>query len=223
MPQLVREKRQRTVIREINADRAADAIGPISPGCEMFGLYKGQFSLIELIEHALDYTGPAGVVISTWTAGNADISHFAYLVEDNRIRSCRWLLDASFPQRQPDYCRQLTEAFGVDSMRFTANHAKFVLLKNKTWNLCIRTSMNLNQNRRLETYEISDDPQMMAFLVEVARDAWESGSTLEQTLENSDRADKSVNVIGGKVKTDPRKRITSGKHPLVKRGVKPGG
>lgn len=49
-------------------------------------------------------------------------------------------------------------------MRSTRSHAKFVTLRNDDWNLAIRTSMNLNENERLELLEISDDPALADFL-----------------------------------------------------------
>lgn len=84
--------------------------------------------------------GPAPAVISTWTAAGADLAHTAGFLADGRVRSCRWLVDFSFPSRQPAYCAQLVERFGADSMRFTANHAKFVVMRNASWNMVLRTS-----------------------------------------------------------------------------------
>lgn len=38
---------------------AATAIGAISHGCEIYGLSKGAFSLVDILRHCLRYTGPA--------------------------------------------------------------------------------------------------------------------------------------------------------------------
>jgi len=56
---------------------AAAALGRITPGCEIYALTKGAFSLVDVLVHCLDATGPADVVVSTWTAAGADIS-FAF-------------------------------------------------------------------------------------------------------------------------------------------------
>ncbi len=60
----------------------AEAVGPVLPGCEIYGLTGGDFSLIDLIEHCLGFTGPARGVLSTWTASNSDLT-FAY-----KLMSC---------------------------------------------------------------------------------------------------------------------------------------
>ncbi len=163
----------RVLRQALTATSAAEAIGPIEPGSEIYGLTKGQFSLIDLIEHVLSYTGPCRAVISTWTAAGADIS-FAYrLMSGGKLTALRFLVDFSFPSRQPAYCAALRETFGDGCIRISKNHAKFVLLQNEKWNVVIRTSMNLNENRRLENFEISDDRNLAAFLESVIDEMFE--------------------------------------------------
>jgi hypothetical protein len=104
-------------------------------------------------------------VISTWTAAGADLDFALSLVRSGKIRSCRFVVDLSFPTRQPAYCAALRERFGDDCIRLTRSHAKFVVLTNSDWALCLRSSMNLNENRRLESWEISDDRGMADYLI----------------------------------------------------------
>lgn len=170
----------RVVRRALAAKNVGEAVGAIDHGCEIYGLTKGQWSLIDLIEHCLSATGPADVVVSTWTAANADITFANALFKNGLLRSLRFLVDFSFPSRQPAYCAALREAFGDDAIRLTRNHAKFVLIVNDEWSLVVRTSMNLNENRRLENFEISDSPEMATFLVEVVDEIFrEQGETFE--------------------------------------------
>jgi hypothetical protein len=79
-------------------------------------------------------------------------------------------VDFSFPSRQPAYCAALREAFGDEALRVTKTHAKFVLIRNTHWNLAIRTSMNLNANKRLENFEISDDARLCDYLTSFVDD-----------------------------------------------------
>jgi hypothetical protein len=158
---------KRIIRRDIASRSVADAVGPIIKGIECYGISKGQFSLIDLITYCLEATGPADVIISTWTAAGADLK-FAYkLMTAGQIRSLRFLVDFSFPSRQPAYCAALRETFGDDCIRISKNHCKFVTIRSNAWDLVIRTSMNLNENRRLESFEISDDANMADFLEEV--------------------------------------------------------
>ncbi|GMV81504.1 MAG: hypothetical protein AMXMBFR7_26880 [Planctomycetota bacterium] len=170
----------REIRRALSARNAAEALGEITRGCEIYGLSKGQFSLVDIIEHCLKATGPADVVLSTWTAAGADIDFALALLRNGSIRSMRFIVDFSFPTRQPAYCAALRERFGDDAIRLTKTHAKFVTITNTDWNLVIRSSMNLNENRRLESFEISDDAGMAAYLREVCQELFDGHAAGKQ-------------------------------------------
>ena len=159
---------------------AATAIGAISHGCEIYGLSKGAFSLVDILRHCLRYTGPAHVIASTWTAANADLGFAYQLLADGAIASMQFVVDFSFPVRQPEYCAALRERFGDASVRLTKNHAKFICVYNDVWNIVIRTSMNLNENRRLESFEISDDAGLCGFLRSVVAELFADHADGEQ-------------------------------------------
>lgn len=141
-------------------------------GREIFGLTKGQFSLIDLIEAVLDRTGPAALSISTWTAANTDVSTALALVASGRVTAARWLVDLTFVRRCPQLAARIREAFGADAVRVTKNHAKFSILQNPTWRVVIRTSMNLNHNPRLEDFTVAHDPELADFLEAALNDLW---------------------------------------------------
>ena len=146
---------------------ARDALSDFGRGVETYCLTFGQFSLMDAVEAVLEKTGPADVAISTWTAGNADLSRSAEHLHDGNIRSLRFVADCSFGQRQPGYLAELVRLFGDDAIRTTRTHAKFVVVTNDDWSVAIRTSMNLNENPRLESIEVSDDPELAGFLLRV--------------------------------------------------------
>lgn len=146
---------------------ARDALADFGRGMETYCLTFGQFSLMDAIEAILEKTGPADVAISTWTAGSADLSRSAEHLHDGNIRSLRFVADCSFGQRQPGYLAELVRLFGDDAIRTTRTHAKFAVITNDEWSVAVRTSMNLNENPRLESIEVSDDPELAAFLIGV--------------------------------------------------------
>lgn len=158
--------------RVSKVSNARDALADFDRGMETYCLTFGQFSLMDAVEAVLDKTGPAHVAISTWTAGGADLSRSAEHLHDERILSLRLLVDCSFGQRQPGYLAQCRELFGDDAIRTTRTHAKFVVITNDKWNVAIRTSMNLNENPRLESIEVSDDPALAGFLLSIVEELW---------------------------------------------------
>lgn len=107
----------RRSIRLSKITNARAALADFDHGMETYCLTFGQFSLMDAVEAILDKTGPADVAISTWTAGNADLSRSAEHLHDGNIRSLRFVADCSFGQRQPGYLAELVRLFGVNASR----------------------------------------------------------------------------------------------------------
>ena len=141
-------------------------------GSELYGLTKGQFSLADLLAAILEKTGPAEVGISTWTAANSSIGEMLALLQSGKITRCRWLVDQTFIRRAPALVAEIRRKFGDDAIRVTKTHAKFAVVRNEDWQIALRSSMNLNQNPRLESFEVGHDPQLCGFLTGVLDQIW---------------------------------------------------
>lgn len=146
--------------------------GGFGAGSRLTGLTKCQFSLIDLLVAILGYTGPADVLLSTWTVGIRDAENVDVLVTRGHIRSLRLLTDRSFPTRQPQYVKRIIEVFGDQSICVTRTHAKFMTIRNEKWNVCVRSSMNLNRNLRFEHFDIDEDIAMCEFFDAHARELY---------------------------------------------------
>jgi hypothetical protein len=155
------------------AQSAAEAIAQLErDGCELVGLTRGQFSLSDMLTAVLDKTGPAALSISTWTAASTSVQSMLELLQTGQITRCRWLVDCTFVRRVPQLVAEIRRSFGDDAIRVTRTHAKFATVTNEEWQVAIRSSMNLNQNPRLESYEIGHDPQLCSWLEQVMTDVW---------------------------------------------------
>jgi len=145
-------------IRVAKAATAREAIGRITKHCDIYVLTYGQFSLIDALCAILEQTGPANVDLSTWTAAHAHLERSAELIASADILRMRMVVDCSFEARQPEYVQHLRQLFSPESIRAIRTHAKFIVIRNAEWNVVVRTSMNLNNNPRLENIEISEHP-----------------------------------------------------------------
>lgn len=198
---------------------ARDALADFDRGMETYCLTFGQFSLMDALEAILDTTGPADVVVSTWTAGSADLARSEQHLRDQRIRTLRFLVDTSFPQRQPGYAAELVRLFGDDAIRTTRTHAKFAVITNDEWKVAVRTSMNLNENPRLEAIEVSDDPALAGFLLDVVNTIWAEEAVGDYRTKGRPTLDTIASVqprAGVKMSTGP---LTTGQV----RAPRPGG
>lgn len=161
-------RRQNREIRHLVAGESCkQSIGNIYYGMEVFGLTNGQFSFIDVIENLIDQTGPADLDISTWVAADYDLKHLDRFLKNDQIKRLRFFVDRSFPNRQPEFFQTLLDLFGGDCVRIARVHSKFAIITNDDWKLAIRTSMNLNENRRIENFEISDSPELSSYLIAI--------------------------------------------------------
>ena len=162
------------------AGNAFQSVEGFGKGMDVAGLTYGQFSLIDLIQVALDFTGPADVTISTWSAGFYDIDAAKNFRDDGRLRSVRFVMDSGRQKKGQAGVHDIEDLFGPDSIVTVRTHAKFVLIRNDEWDVVITSSMNLNKNMRCEHFEMTDDRErceMFAEFVDAAyREAPESGT-----------------------------------------------
>lgn len=172
-PATFKKQNKAKQIRISKRQFATESIGKLEKNTDLFILTYGQFSLIDALVTILDQTGPAHVAISTWTAADAHLERSAQLVESADILSFKMIIDRSFQTRQPKYCAHMQMLFGRDCIRSIRTHAKFLLIRNEKWDIVVRTSMNLNENPRLENIEISDNAEFAAFFQAVVDDVFE--------------------------------------------------
>lgn len=163
-------------VRECFCGRARDAIGELTPGGQIFGFTKGQFSLMDLLIAIVSQTGPCEMDLSTWTAATADLDAAYQFSQRGEIRDLRFVIDRSFQTRQPEYCQALRDRFGDEAIRVTRTHAKFVVVRNEDWDLVCMTSMNLNHNPRFEDFFIVDDPAVCDYMTTMVDEIFENQS-----------------------------------------------
>lgn len=135
----------------------------IEPGCRVMGLTRGEFSLIDLIYSILKKTGVANVACVTWSAGIKDAHQVRWMLDTHLINSLTVITDHSYATRQKKYALALEDLFGKENIRTSEIHAKFTLIWNDDWKICIRHSMNLNANRTCESFEIDDNKEIFDF------------------------------------------------------------
>ena len=139
------------------------AIAGLKKDCHIIGLTMGEFSLIDLIKSVLDKIGPSSVYIATWSAGIKDAHQVKWMVDTDLVTEIKLLTDHSYANRQKKYAASIEDLFGVENIRTSEMHAKFVIIKNKLWNVTIISSMNLNANRTCETFTVYENKEIYDF------------------------------------------------------------
>lgn len=139
------------------------ALRSIGDGDELMILTDGSTSMIDFVRLLLDVVGPSDVSIATWTMGIYDLEQCEAFVADRRIRNMRMVVDPSIFGRRPELSARLVRGFGVDAFRAANIHAKFCTLRNGRFDIAVRSSMNLNPNRRIEAADVSACREVAAF------------------------------------------------------------
>lgn len=158
-----RDVPKRKSVRKFAGDKAREMLADsgFGRGREAIFLTAGQFSSVDWIDAILDYTGEAHATIATWTASSADLDRVDRWIGSARLKTCSWIVDRSFPNRQPAICDAFRARFGDDAIRVFATHAKFSMIWNdEGWRVIALTSANLNLNARTEMFHAADDPDL---------------------------------------------------------------
>lgn len=142
------------------------ALNNFEKGCRILGLTRGAFSLIDLIYSTLKKTGPAHIVTATWSAGIKDVNNIKWMIDSKLILTYKIITDHSFATRKSQYTASIIDIFGEENIRTSEIHAKFVLVHNDEYKVCIRTSMNLNANKTCENFEIDEDAEIFKFYMD---------------------------------------------------------
>lgn len=162
--------------RVLRTQSARIALAPFVAGTDYEVLTNGEFSLLDAILVLLDRSGPADVTISTYSAGLYDAEVINRFIETKHIRSLRLVLDVAFKSLagSRNYAVTLMDVFGESCIRTTRTHAKFVTITNETHAFSISSTANLNENKRLELFAFSDDPERAAWFDSIVNDLFDT-------------------------------------------------
>lgn len=158
-----RPRRRNRVLRTPSARRA---LRHYRPGWDLEMHTGGEFSLLDLVLAVLDWTGPADVVIDTWSVGLYDAEVMAHALHSGRVRSVRFVVDVTVKNNigSRAYAPELMRAFGPENVRTTRTHSKFVVIAGEDGRAySISSTANLNENLRAELFYLSDDPERAAW------------------------------------------------------------
>ena len=137
-------------------ERAHKTVDQLEGGGQVFAIFDGQFSVVDLIAAACKKCDCPDVSIMSWTAYADDIDHLYRLYEYGIIGDVRFIFDKTFPSYKINSMARLVAVFGKDCLRLTSTHTKIYMVRDDEWDIIITSSANMNTNRRFEQYQVSD-------------------------------------------------------------------
>lgn len=159
-------------------------------GDSVFGITRGQCSLIDFCLAAMDKVGaPADVSFFTWVVAEYEMQYFQSLLDDGRISGFRLVCDHACLTHRPGFVESVQEKFGDDAVRLSATHAKIGMVRGPRGDILIRGSMNLNQNRKLEQFDATMSFDLCEWFETVMAEIWELGAAARRGLSHQDLID----------------------------------
>ena len=149
------------------------SIGLIIPGRQKHYYSDGNFNLLRLIFHILKQTGPAHIMMSTYSISQDSLEKVRNRLNQGEIFSIRFLIDNRVKVMSPLPFQMLKEGF---SYRCISLHAKVALIYNDDWKISIVTSQNATDNPKLERGVIFTDDQIFNFDKQILENAFNRGT-----------------------------------------------
>lgn len=158
----------------LTANRTVSAaLDGFGRGGGVVGLTFGQFSTIDLVSNLLSVVGDgAALGLCTWSCGWIEALALGRWVEYGRVSDLRLLCDQSMKRGQLPLGELVTFLGAVERVRTTRTHAKFAVLSGDGWHITVTASMNLNENVRVEQFEVVDSKVKWEFFTAYLDAIW---------------------------------------------------
>ncbi len=151
-------------------------LGVIQRGFNKHFYTRGAFDLVQLVLFILKQTGPADVVISSYSIAEQTLKTIKRMCDNGDIRSIRFLIDNRVRSISPKPFNFLVTSF-PDCYRCLALHAKVAIISNDDWKIAVVGSQNATHNPKLERGIIHTDPKIYEFDKTILYEEFERGTT----------------------------------------------
>lgn len=136
---------------------AAESIGAVEKNMSIFGITRGQFSMIDVILYMIEnIDGEVDLSLWTWCIADYEIKCVEALRDSGKLRNAILVIDSMARKKNHDFLQTWIKKFGLDSVRFVVNHSKIATIEANGLKFLVRGSMNLNNNPRFEQFDIDE-------------------------------------------------------------------
>lgn len=149
------------------------SIGALESGKNIHFYSWANFNLVKLILYLLKQTGPASLMMTSYSFSQKSIEALNARKVSGLIRDIKVLVDNRVKVMSPKPFQMLAGSF---EYRCTSVHAKVALIWNDIWRISIITSQNATDNPKLERGIIYTDPKVFEFDFNTLSDEFNRGS-----------------------------------------------
>ncbi len=149
-------------------------LAKIVPGTDIHFWSFGNFNMMRLVFWIVEQTGPADVIMSTYSISPKTIQGVLNRRERGQIRNIRFIVDNRVRSLSPKPFDMLVKNFDY---RCISIHAKVACISNDNWNVTIVSSQNATDNPKMERGTIFTGIDVFEFDKKVLEDAFKRGTT----------------------------------------------
>jgi len=146
----------------------------IIPGHDIHFWSFGNFNMMRLVFWIVEQTGPADVIMSTYSISPKTIQGVLTRRERGQIRNIRFIVDNRVRSLSPKPFDMLVKNFDY---RCISIHAKVACISNDNWKITIVSSQNATDNPKMERGTIFTGIDVFEFDKKVLEDAFIRGTT----------------------------------------------
>lgn len=168
-PEPVKRKRVKSRVKKLKnqktkttscgrTSRCASVVGEILKGHTHHIVSSGEWSAHDVIEHAVQQTGPAHLSFATWGISEAGVRTIVRLRDSGSLLSIRGVGDLRGMVHTPEANQLAKEQ--CDAFSMCSCHAKVYVLRNEQWGITIVSSANLTNNPRVEASVLTESPDV---------------------------------------------------------------
>ncbi|MCM1356525.1 MAG: hypothetical protein NC212_08995 [Staphylococcus sp.] len=123
--------------------------------CVVQPYFSNSIQLAGVIDWVLDQTGPADVMISTFSTSEEFLRRMARLRASGKVGRCSLFCDLRAARKTASLYHFIKGVF--DTIALCQNHSKVVLIYNDSFHIAIVTSQNQTRGDRFEAGIITSD------------------------------------------------------------------
>lgn len=148
-------------------------IGRIVTGETIHFYSRANFNLVRLILYVLEQTGPAHLMMTSYSFSQKSIESLLNRKSKGQLLSVRLLVDNRVKVMSPKPFQMLSNSFDYKCISV---HAKVALIYNDDFKISIVTSQNATDNPKLERGTIYTDTEVFNFDFNVLNNEFEPGT-----------------------------------------------
>lgn len=151
-------------------------LGRVEHGSTKHFYSDGAFNLIQLVAYIIKQTGPAHVLLTSYSIAEESVQVLHRKVEAGEILGIRFIIDNRVRSMSPKPFDVLARCF-PGCFRCRAIHAKVALVYNDEWKITVIGSQNATRNPKLERGIIHTDEDVFNFDKKILEHEFDEGTT----------------------------------------------